>query len=195
MEENGISKNQAFQKVYDEVYREELERISGMVLTKQLLLVKRLKAIKKQMRRPNKSNGNIFEKETTINEERLLKQKTKVEWLKEADSNSAYFHNVIKGRVSRNRIKVVYDGSKKAYYEDNVADQFVSYFSCFLGTCDYVLGIKDVDNLFTKKLDVESPVDLIKPITDEEFKEALFSIDDTKALGLDGYTSKFLMAA
>nr|GEV63445.1 hypothetical protein [Tanacetum cinerariifolium] len=124
-------------------------------------------------------------KEAAIDEESLLKQK-KVEWLKEGDSNSAYFHNVIKGRVSRNRIEVVYDGSGKAYYGDNVADQFVSHFSSFLDTCDDLLDIEDVDNLFTKKLDVESSVDLIKPITDEEIKKALFSIDVNKASGPDG---------
>ncbi|GJY57634.1 RNA-directed DNA polymerase, eukaryota, reverse transcriptase zinc-binding domain protein [Tanacetum coccineum] len=40
-------------------------------------------------------------REAAIDEERLLKQKTKIEWLKEGDSNSSYFHNAIKGRVSR----------------------------------------------------------------------------------------------
>ncbi|GKB59462.1 RNA-directed DNA polymerase, eukaryota, reverse transcriptase zinc-binding domain protein [Tanacetum coccineum] len=42
-------------------------------------------------------------------EERFLQQKAKVLWLKEGDSNSAFFHKAVKGRVSRNRIDVVTD--------------------------------------------------------------------------------------
>ncbi|GKA33214.1 RNA-directed DNA polymerase, eukaryota, reverse transcriptase zinc-binding domain protein, partial [Tanacetum coccineum] len=163
-------------------------------------LVKMLKAMKKHLRSFNKQNGNVFEKvkfhqteqarvqesldkgpfnsflreeemvyvhayrEAAIDEERLLKQNTKIEWLKEGDSNSSYFHNVIKGRVSRSRIEDVFE-------------------------------IEDAGSQFIKKLDVDSSVDLIKPITNEEIKEALFSIDDNKASGPDGYTSKFFKAS
>ncbi|GKC59716.1 RNA-directed DNA polymerase, eukaryota, reverse transcriptase zinc-binding domain protein [Tanacetum coccineum] len=69
------------------------------------------------------------------------------------------------------------------------------HFSKFLGTCEDVIDIEDADSLFLKKLDVDSLVDLIKTITDEEIKEDLFSIDDNKALGPDGYTSKFFKTA
>ncbi|GJY83206.1 RNA-directed DNA polymerase, eukaryota, reverse transcriptase zinc-binding domain protein [Tanacetum coccineum] len=134
-------------------------------------------------------------REAAIDEERLLKQKTKIEWLKEGDSNSSYFHNVIKGRVTKSRIEVVYDGSGKAYYGDSVTDQFVSHFSNFLGTGDDVIDVDDSRTLFMRRLDIDTSVDLIKPITDEEIKEALFSIDDNKVSGPDGYTSKFFKAA
>ncbi|GJZ85565.1 RNA-directed DNA polymerase, eukaryota, reverse transcriptase zinc-binding domain protein [Tanacetum coccineum] len=134
-------------------------------------------------------------REAAIDEERLLKQKTKIKWLKEGDSNSSYFHNVIKGRVSRSRIKVVYDGLGKAYYGDSVPDQFVSYFSNFLGTSDDIIDVDDAGTLFIRRLDIDTSVDLIKPVTDEEINEALFRIDDNKASGPDGYTSKFFKAA
>nr|XP_043619797.1 uncharacterized protein LOC122591602 [Erigeron canadensis] len=42
-------------------------------------------------------------------EERFLKQKSKVHWLRVGDSNTAYFHKAVKGRVARNRIDVVID--------------------------------------------------------------------------------------
>nr|GEX22796.1 hypothetical protein [Tanacetum cinerariifolium] len=79
-------------------------------------------------------------KDASIDEEKLLRQKTKVEWLKEGDSNTSYFHNVIKGRVSKSRIKVIYNDSRDAFYGNNVAKQFVSHFSNFIGTCDNVCG-------------------------------------------------------
>ncbi|GJX99397.1 retrovirus-related pol polyprotein from transposon TNT 1-94 [Tanacetum coccineum] len=40
-------------------------------------------------------------------EERLLKQKAKVQWLAEGDANSAYFHKAVKSRTSRSRIDVI----------------------------------------------------------------------------------------
>nr|GEY76397.1 hypothetical protein [Tanacetum cinerariifolium] len=79
-------------------------------------------------------------KDASINEEKLLRQKTKVEWLKEGDSNTSYFYNVIKGRVSKSRIKAIYNDSRDAFYGNNVAKQFVSHFSNFHGTCDNVCG-------------------------------------------------------
>nr|GEZ74736.1 hypothetical protein [Tanacetum cinerariifolium] len=52
-----------------------------------------------------------------------------------------------------------------------------------------------VSTLNMKKLDAEKVVELIKPVTDEEIKDALFSIDVNKASGPDGYTLKFFKAA
>nr|GEW59701.1 hypothetical protein [Tanacetum cinerariifolium] len=45
--------------------------------------------------------------EACLVEENFLKQKAKIDWLKEGDSNSAYFHKAVKSRVSRSRIDVV----------------------------------------------------------------------------------------
>ncbi|GKB12215.1 hypothetical protein Tco_0846138 [Tanacetum coccineum] len=63
-------------------------------------------------------------------EEKLLCQKAKLDWLKEGDRNSSYFHKVLKGKLNRN-----------------------------------------------------------------EIKRALFDIDDNKAQGPDGFTSKFFKKA
>nr|GEX69986.1 hypothetical protein [Tanacetum cinerariifolium] len=49
--------------------------------------------------------------EALIVEETFLKQKANIEWLRVGDSNSAYFHKAVKGRVSRSRIDVVYDSN------------------------------------------------------------------------------------
>ncbi|GJT08122.1 putative ribonuclease H-like domain-containing protein [Tanacetum coccineum] len=40
-----------------------------------------------------------------LDEERFLKQKAKINWLKVGDSNSAFFHRSVKARVSRTRTK------------------------------------------------------------------------------------------
>lgn len=43
-------------------------------------------------------------------EESYLKQRDKVQWLKEGDCNSAYFHKVVKGKINRHGIETIMDG-------------------------------------------------------------------------------------
>ncbi|PWA72744.1 RNA-directed DNA polymerase, eukaryota, Reverse transcriptase zinc-binding domain protein [Artemisia annua] len=47
--------------------------------------------------------------EAILKEECFLKQKAKVEWLRVGDSNSAYFHKVVKSRKARSRIDSICD--------------------------------------------------------------------------------------
>ncbi|GJV59378.1 RNA-directed DNA polymerase, eukaryota, reverse transcriptase zinc-binding domain protein [Tanacetum coccineum] len=107
-------------------------------------------------------------KDVVFDAEKMFLKKTKIEWLKDGDSNSVFFHNVVKGRISKKNIHVVYDDLGNAYYGDDVPIQF---------------------------LDVEKAVELIKHVTDEEIKDVLFSIDVNKVSGPNGYTLKFFKAA
>ncbi|PWA99191.1 RNA-directed DNA polymerase, eukaryota, Reverse transcriptase zinc-binding domain protein [Artemisia annua] len=75
---------------------------------------------------------NAFNK-AILKEECFLKQKAKVEWLRVGDSNSAYFHKVVKSRKARSRIDSIYDGNGVQLVEDQVPNAFVSYFTSFLG--------------------------------------------------------------
>ncbi|GJV01914.1 RNA-directed DNA polymerase, eukaryota, reverse transcriptase zinc-binding domain protein [Tanacetum coccineum] len=134
-------------------------------------------------------------REAALDEEKLLKQKTKIEWLRDGDFNSSYFHSVVKGRTSRNRIEMVLDDSGNAHYGDNVTNMFVSHFEKNLGTQDVVYEVEDAVSLFTKRLDADKAMELIKDVTNEEIKEAIFSIEDNKASGPDGFSSKFFKAA
>ncbi|GKB12254.1 putative reverse transcriptase domain-containing protein, partial [Tanacetum coccineum] len=61
-------------------------------------------------------------------EESFLKQKSKVEWLDEGDKNTRYFHNVVKGRLNRNRISYVEDINGNAFHGLGVGEQFVLHF-------------------------------------------------------------------
>nr|GFB98873.1 hypothetical protein [Tanacetum cinerariifolium] len=60
---------------------------------------------------------------------------------------------------------------------------------------DAIYEAEDADSLFSKRLDVDVALDMIKPVDDTEIKEALFSIDYNKAFGPDEYSSKFFKAA
>jgi hypothetical protein len=67
-------------------------------------------------------------KEAILDEERFLKQKSKIQWLQEGDSNTAYFHNVVKSKSARNRIEVVRDAANVLYEGSAVAGAFVSHY-------------------------------------------------------------------
>ncbi|GKA03855.1 RNA-directed DNA polymerase, eukaryota, reverse transcriptase zinc-binding domain protein, partial [Tanacetum coccineum] len=130
-------------------------------------------------------------KEAARDEEMILRQKTKIQWLKDGDQNSAYFHNSLKGRMFRNRIEVVYDSEGHKYEGDYNAPKFVDHFSKFLGTEDEVFPIEDPDSLFINKLDAQCADYMVRLVLDDEIKFAMFSIEDDKAAGMDSYTLKF----
>nr|GEZ05553.1 hypothetical protein [Tanacetum cinerariifolium] len=94
-------------------------------------VVTKMKSIKKPLQKL------LHDHEAKLDEERFLKQKAKVKWLKVKDSNSAYFHKFVKSRNQRSRIEVIMDA-------DNV-----------------------------------------------KIKDAMCSIGDDRALGLDGFTFAF----
>ncbi|GJT90934.1 ribonuclease H-like domain-containing protein [Tanacetum coccineum] len=84
-------------------------------------------------------------KDAMLDEERFLRQKSKIEWLKE-------------------------DG--KCFTGVDLADKFVEHFQKIFG--------------------VEGDT---YPVDDPEIKAAIFDIEDNKAPGIDGYTSKFFKAS
>nr|GEU59262.1 hypothetical protein [Tanacetum cinerariifolium] len=71
-------------------------------------------------------------------EERFLKHKAKVDWLRDGDANTAYFHKSVKSRVN------------------------------------------DV-----------AAIEMIREVSDQEIKDAIFSIGNDKSPGPDGYTAAF----
>ncbi|GKA75895.1 RNA-directed DNA polymerase, eukaryota, reverse transcriptase zinc-binding domain protein [Tanacetum coccineum] len=162
-------------------------------------LVKKLKTFKHPLNNLNWSNGNLVEKvkvlkddlkkiQTKIDvdpydknlrdkgkvvlekyiaavkdEEKLLFQKCKIKWLSYGDKNNSFFHKMLKGRSQRNIIQVIYDVDGQRY-----------------------------EDFFTTKLSPYEASQMVKPITDNEIKKAMFSIADNKAPGgPDGFSAKF----
>ncbi|GJR76641.1 hypothetical protein Tco_0089006 [Tanacetum coccineum] len=125
-----------------------------------------------------------------IMEESFLKQKAKVEWLKVRDSNSAYFHKSVKGRTSRNRIDVVTDVGGDLITGDGVPAAFVSHYEAFLGQPGITTPF-DSHDLFMARLDSDQALDMIKNVTAQEVKDAMFSMGNDKSPGPDGYTACF----
>ncbi|GJY31531.1 RNA-directed DNA polymerase, eukaryota, reverse transcriptase zinc-binding domain protein [Tanacetum coccineum] len=137
---------------------------------------------------------NVLNKfnEAADDEEKLLRQKAKVTWLAEGDKNSAYFHKFLKGRLNRSRIMSICAEDGKRYENCEVPGQFVKHFEGFLGIIPDVTKLNEEDNvLFEKTISLNEANLMIREITEEEIKKALFDIDDNKAPDPNGFTSKF----
>ncbi|GJZ34000.1 hypothetical protein Tco_0579436 [Tanacetum coccineum] len=128
--------------------------------------------------------------EATLDEERFLKQKAKLEWLRVGDSNSAYFHKTVKERVSRNRIDIITDMNNVTHTNNEVPTAFVEHYMNFLGSSAPVSNL-DNRGLFSKKISNEKADYMVREVTNGEIKDAMFSIDNDKAPGPDGFTLLF----
>lgn len=60
-----------------------------------------------------------------LDEEKFLRQKSKVEWLREGDRNTRYFHRIIKGKQHRSRINVIVD--EHSFPAEDIPRAFVEY--------------------------------------------------------------------
>nr|GEW67837.1 hypothetical protein [Tanacetum cinerariifolium] len=137
-------------------------RVNGNVFNKVKVLRAKLKKVQQILDKdPNSVHlreeelvyNNAY-RESMVDGEKVYKQKTEVEWLKEGDQNTAYFHKVLKGRVNKCRIEMVYDDEGNKFEGDDVPVKFMTHFQKFLGNKDVVFPMEDVEGLFIKKLDL-----------------------------------------
>ncbi|GJZ58587.1 RNA-directed DNA polymerase, eukaryota, reverse transcriptase zinc-binding domain protein [Tanacetum coccineum] len=98
--------------------------------------------------------------EALIMEEHFLKQKAKIDWLCEGDTNSAYFFKAVKSQVSRSRIDVVTGADGTIFVNNNVPDAFVSHYEQSLGLPGATSGFNTV-NLFKTHLHENQAVEMI----------------------------------
>ncbi|GJS02428.1 zinc knuckle CX2CX4HX4C containing protein [Tanacetum coccineum] len=132
--------------------------------------------------------------EASLMEERFLRQKAKVDWLRDGDANSAYFYKLVKNRVTRSRIDIVTDLEGVISENEKVADAFVSHYEIFLGQSGTVTPL-NVSNLFQKRLNEMDALEMIHAVSDKEIKDAVFSMGNDKSPGSDGFTEAFFKEA
>ncbi|GKV43378.1 hypothetical protein SLEP1_g50676 [Rubroshorea leprosula] len=127
----------------------------------------------------------------------VIAQRAKVTWLKEMDSNFAYFHAKVKERQHRSVINSILNSEGVRVNQPELIEQgFLMFYQNLFGKAKE--GVQAVDMnvirrgrvLTTKELE-----ELCRPFTAKEVETALFSIPSNKSLGPDGFTSGFYRAA
>ncbi|XP_024626759.1 uncharacterized protein [Medicago truncatula] len=103
-------------------------------------------------------------------------QQSRLQWLREGDANSKFFHNVMSNRSRRNAIPfILVDGVLFDGVENVRATVYNHFSSHFQARC------------------VNRPrVDLIKPFSLEEVKKAVWDCDSFKSPGPDGISFGFV---
>lgn len=124
-------------------------------------------------------------------EESFWKQRSRVEWLKDGDLNTAYFHNVVRGKRLRNKVLILKDIFGNENYSEgskgNIAVEF--YRDLFMSS-----NPTDMDSLFEGSQARVTPnmnEFLTKPISNEEIKDAAFGVKESSAPGEDGLAGFF----
>ncbi|XP_022032624.1 uncharacterized protein LOC110933726 [Helianthus annuus] len=128
--------------------------------------------------------------EATLDEERFLKQKAKQKWLEAGDSNTKFFHNVVKYRNHFNKINIIKDVSGNTHEGDGVSLALVNHFRDFLGSEGNTISRVDRD-IFSVTVNPSVADYMCRQVTPDVVKAAVFSINENKAPGPDGYTSDF----
>ncbi|XP_074298892.1 uncharacterized protein LOC141629862 [Silene latifolia] len=123
----------------------------------------------------------------------FLVQKSKAVWLTDGDSNTKMFHSYMKSRHARNKVLQITDVEGHCCTEpDDIQQAFLTFYQQLLGESATLKPIKS--KFVVKKGPICSDEHwqiLLSPVTNEEIKDALFSIPNHKALGPDGYSSAF----
>nr|GEW43072.1 putative reverse transcriptase domain, reverse transcriptase zinc-binding domain protein [Tanacetum cinerariifolium] len=132
--------------------------------------------------------------EAVLMEERFLQQKAKIQWLKEGDANLAYFHKVVKSHVSRSRIDTVTNSEGVVFDNNTVHVAFVKHYEMFLGQEGETSNF-NYANLFNVRLNDQESQNMVREISNQEVKDAVFSIGDDKSPGPNGFTPAFFKEA
>ncbi|GJV08557.1 sodium/hydrogen exchanger 6 [Tanacetum coccineum] len=167
------------------------EPVIGFLMFK---VVKKLKFLKKPLRKLLYDQGNIH-----ANVDRLRHELDIVQ--RDLDADPFYIHireeesaYVVKGRVSRSRIDAVSIADGVQFDGDQVPLAFVCHYTSFLGHQGDSIPLNSND-LFTNKLDPNVAHNMIRNVTPQEIKDAIFSMGNDKSPGPDGYSAAFLKKA
>ncbi|MCH84659.1 endonuclease/exonuclease/phosphatase family protein, partial [Trifolium medium] len=123
-------------------------------------------------------------------EEAFWRQRAKVYWLKDGDTNSRFFHATASSKRRRNEVTKLQNNEGvvvKAQHEicEVVKDYFVTLFSSTHREMHPML------NHITPSITYEDNTKLTAPFQIHEFKKALFSMHSDKAPGPDGLNPAF----
>uniref|UniRef100_A0A803PQY4 Reverse transcriptase domain-containing protein n=1 Tax=Cannabis sativa TaxID=3483 RepID=A0A803PQY4_CANSA len=179
----------------------------SVVGTKMYQIVTKLKRLKPVLTAINKHGfadvqGEEMRQEKEVREQyaekhkvliSFLHQKSKLNWIKNGDSNTSVFHSSIKERTRHNRIlSIVNAQGERVDDQEKITKAFLHYYKELLGTS--MIGRQRVKNSVMKEgplITTTHAETLMTDFSKEEIKAAMFSIPRVKSPGPDGYGSYF----
>lgn len=125
-------------------------------------------------------------------EESFLKQKSRVQWLNLGDLNTKFFFKAVKSHHARSKIvSITREDGSRIEDPNAIKEEAIKYFQRLLSenqprpTLDYDL----LGRALPRRLDNSQCGELAREVTNEEIKDAIFSMKDSKAPGPDGFNA------
>lgn len=124
----------------------------------------------------------------------MLKQKARLKWEIQGDTNSKFYHQFIKFKNRKNQIHGIWDSDVWISNPEKVKAifrmHFIKLFSA--GSTNYNLSS---NSLCPKKLKEEESLFMIAPFTELEIEKAISVLGSSKAPGPDGLNGAFIKMA
>jgi hypothetical protein len=124
----------------------------------------------------------------------LWRQKSRVQWLKEGERNTKFFHRmIIQRRHTNNITHLTSDEGDVVHSHEDMEATLIRYFQNILTEpqVDRLDAINKITQHVPPLVTMEQNAVLLRPITIEEVDQALQETPKCKALGPEGFTSDF----
>ncbi|KAH7690552.1 RNA-directed DNA polymerase protein [Dioscorea alata] len=115
-----------------------------------------------------------------LQEEIYWKQRSRLQWLKDGDENTKYFHAIANGRKNRNFIPSISDGFRMASDPREIGNMFSRHFMQQFGQKRSYRFKIDLHKIFCYKANVDLS-HLERPFSLDEIKRAVFDLGGNKA--------------
>lgn len=124
-------------------------------------------------------------------EEQFWQKRSRIQWLKKGDRNTGFFHAATRTRRTINSISVIEDVQGGAVYEEEQIARVISDYFTQIFTSNGNESFSQIQGLLAKKVTPEMNERLISIPSDSEIREAVISINGSKAPGPDGFSATF----
>ena len=122
----------------------------------------------------------------------LLREQSRVKWLKEGDRNSAFFHSVLKRRKKATTLRFLKIGENLVDNEDEISDHILGYYKeLFSEKVDYPVDYSIVEDIIPSLVTSQDNSELIRIPSFDEVQRVVFDMDASSAPGPDGFTGVF----
>ncbi|KAL9678404.1 hypothetical protein QQ045_016248 [Rhodiola kirilowii] len=127
----------------------------------------------------------------------MWKQRARVEWIKYGNRNTAFFHARASQRRKRNWINKLIDDHGTVHTEDEglanvIGDYFKDIFRSGLSATQ--VNWEEELRCVRPRISRAMNDNLIRGVTEEEIRRAVFQMGATKAPGMDGYSAIFFQS-
>jgi hypothetical protein len=129
--------------------------------------------------------------ELLYREEMMWLQRSRINWLKEGDRNTKYFHQKARWRARKNRIKQLRKGDGNWTSDQQEMQHMATEYFTNLFLRDEGVNPEELVNVFDPVITDEMNFGLTKAYSAEEVSDALFQIGPLKAPGPDGFPARF----